>query len=165
MASRLGTSSIEESSVRRAAERHAVASRDERTDDGRRRLEDALLRGRVSNGSDGSLVRVRCARWDTMNFWRSKNRVYGLAVRRSRRPGPRGREKRERRLEEWHLTRRDEGSRRCLRQHVLWAWSNAKEIYCLARVFMAYLRVSRGRNIYTYIYLHRVQRGMREQVE
>lgn len=32
---------------------------------------------------------------------------------------------------------------RCLRQHVLWAWSNAKEIYCLARVFMAYPRFVR----------------------
>lgn len=34
-------------------------------------------------------------------------------------------------------------ARGALRQHVLWAWNNAKEIYCLARVFMAYPRFVR----------------------
>ena len=66
-------------------------------------------------------------RYTTMDFWRSGNGVYGLVEESA--------QEEEEAATLGGLEEEEEeegGSRRCLRQHVLGAWTKAKEIYCFA---------------------------------
>lgn len=142
--------SIEESSqTLRVPPFFALGKRIQIDDDGRRRsrIHSSEVKCQTARHRDAtSLLRIRCDEFLAI-------RERGLRPRRFRRPG-------SRRSPKKRFNAPSEGDReRCLRQHVLWAWSNAKEIYCLARVFMAYPRFVR------YIFTSRVQRGMHEQTE
>ena len=66
-------------------------------------------------------------RYTTMDFWRSGNGVYGLVEESAQ-------EEEEAAILGGLEEEEEEegGSRRCLRQHVLGAWTKAKEIYCFA---------------------------------
>lgn len=119
----------------------ALGKRSQVDDDGRRRsrIHNSEVKCQTARHRDAtSLLRIRCD-----EFLAIRERGLRPRCRLRRRPG-------SRRSPKKRFNALSEGDReRCLRQHVLWAWSNAKEIYCLARVFMAYPRASSD------IYLHR----------